>query len=163
MAKAGVVVGKKVPKFKLPSTEGDFFRLDKMKGRYTLLYFYPKDNTPGCTQESIDFKKLHKKFHSLGVSIYGISRDSLQSHAKFIDKQGLPFPLLSDEEELACQLFDVIKMKNLYGRKFRGIERSTFFIDQKGILQEEWRNVRVPNHVRDVFSHVEKYIKSLAK
>ncbi len=160
MAKAAVVVGKKVPKFRLPSSNSETFRLDSLKGRYTLIYFYPKDSTPGCTQESADFKKFFKKFKDLEVSVYGISRDSIRSHLKFIEKEGLPFELLSDEEEMACTLFDVIKMKNLYGRKFRGIERSTFFIDTKGVLQEEWRNVKVANHVKDVFSFVEKYINS---
>lgn len=163
MAKALVQVGKKVPKFKIASSNGDIFQLSKLKDKHVVLYFYPKDNTPGCTTEGGDFKKLYKKFNAIGVEVIGVSRDSVISHQKFIDKQGYPFQLLSDEDESLCELFDVMKMKSLYGRKFRGVERSTFFIDCKGVLREEWRNVKVPNHAKEVFEFAEKFVKESTK
>ena len=159
MATKKVSVGKKVPNFKVPSTSGEIFQLSKMKGKNLVIYFYPKDATPGCTTEGNDFKKASKKFKDLNTEIYGVSRDSIKSHLKFIEKQGFNFDLLSDEDEAVCELFNVMKMKNLYGRKYRGIERSTFFIDEKGVLKEEWRNVKVASHVDEVL----KYIKENQK
>ncbi len=146
---ATVSIGKKVPDFALPSTAGAF-RLSQLRGTAVVIYFYPKDMTSGCTLESQDFRDLHAKFRRAGARVFGISRDSLASHAKFRDKEGLPFDLLSDAEEKACRLFDVIREKNMYGRKVLGIERSTFLIDSEGVLRHEWRKVKVPGHAEDV-------------
>jgi thioredoxin-dependent peroxiredoxin len=157
MAKAAISIGKKIPKFKVASTSGGLFDLSQAKGKNVVIYFYPKDNTPGCTTEGNDFKKLYKKFLEQDTLVLGVSRDSINTHMKFIEKQGFPFPLLSDEDESLCQLFDVMKMKSLYGRKFRGVERSTFFIDKKGILREEWRNLKVANHAKEVLEYAEKF------
>ena len=139
-----------VPAFTLPSTQGGDFRLTAAKGEKLVLYFYPKDSTPGCTTESAGFGALHAKFRRLGVRVVGISRDSLESHAKFRAKLDLPFHLLSDQDEKVCKLFDVIREKNMYGRKVLGIERSTFLVDGKGILRREWRKVKVAGHVEEV-------------
>ena len=119
-----------------------------------MLYFYPKDNTPGCTQQGSDFRDAYKDFKRAGVEIYGISRDSLKSHESFKAKMKFPFELLSDEHETVCKLFDVIKMKNMYGRKVRGIVRSTFVVDEKGVLAREWRGVKVPGHIQEVLNFV---------
>ena len=120
-----------------------------------LLYFYPKDSTPGCTREGEAFAKHYRKFQKLGVEIFGISRDSLASHERFRAKMKFPFHLLSDSEEAACKEFDVIKMKNMYGKKVRGIERSTFLLDEKGKILQEWRGVKVDGHVEEVLAFVE--------
>tara|TARA_B100001248_G_C27398870_1_gene468098 strand:+ start:7754 stop:8233 length:480 start_codon:yes stop_codon:yes gene_type:complete len=149
-----IEIGKKVKNFKLPSTAGEEFQLKNYKGKILVVYFYPKDATPGCTTEGLDFKKDYKKFLKENAEIFGVSRDSLKSHEKFKEKQKFPFDLLSDEEEKACELFDVIKMKNMYGKKVRGIERSTFLIDDKGKLVKEWRKVKVAGHVKEVLSAV---------
>ncbi len=162
MAKTKADIDKKVPAFKIDSSEGEKFFMSKQKGRSAVIYFYPKDNTPGCTNESKDFKKFYKQFQALDVDVYGISKDSLSSHEKFIEKLGLPFPLLSDPEEVACEIFDVMKMKNMYGRKFRGIERSTFFIDEKGYLRQEWRKVKVAGHAKAVLDFAKDYLASKA-
>lgn len=119
-----------------------------------MLYFYPKDNTPGCTTEGQHFRDLHAQFTAAGCAVYGISRDSLKSHENFKAKMGFPFDLLSDSDEEACKAFNVIKMKNLYGKKVRGIERSTFVIDRNGIVRREWRGVKVPGHVQEVLEFV---------
>ena len=119
-----------------------------------MLYFYPKDNTPGCTTEGADFRDRHKEFKRLGIEIYGVSRDSLKSHEGFKAKMNFPFELLADPEERVCNAFGVIKDKNLYGRKVRGIERSTFVIDEKGKLAREWRGVKVPGHAEEVLNFV---------
>jgi len=142
------------PDFELPATGGKHFRLSAAKGTPLVLYFYPKDNTPGCTTEGQQFRDLYSEFQHLGCAIYGISRDSLKSHETFKSKMGFPFDLLSDADERACKLFDVIKMKNMYGRKVRGIERSTFAIDEKGVVRREWRGVKVPGHAQEVFEFV---------
>jgi peroxiredoxin Q/BCP len=142
------------PDFELPSTGGRTFRLSSARGTSLVLYFYPKDNTPGCTREGEQFRDLHAQFRKLRCEIYGISRDSLKSHENFKAKMDFPFELLSDPEELACKLFDVIKMKNMYGRKVRGVERSTFVIDSKGIVRREWRGVKVPDHAKEVLEFV---------
>ena len=144
-------VGAKVPDFSLPATgDGGAWRLKDAKGQKVVLYFYPKDMTTGCTRESQDFRDLNAAFRKAGVRVVGVSRDSLKSHEKFREKERLPFELLSDEEEQACKLFDVIKEKSLYGRKYLGIERSTFLIDGSGVLRHEWRKVKVPGHAEEV-------------
>jgi peroxiredoxin Q/BCP len=145
--------GKKVPDFTAPATGGDF-RLSAHKGRTVVLYFYPKDNTPGCTTEGAQFRDLHRKFEKAGAIVVGVSRDSLRSHENFKAKMGFPFQLVSDPEEALCKQFGVIKMKNMYGRQVRGIERSTFVIDAKGNLAREWRGVKVPGHAQQVLDFV---------
>jgi len=142
------------PDFELPATGGSNFRLSAAKGKSLVLYFYPKDNTPGCTTEGQNFRDLYPDFQKSGCGIYGVSRDSLKSHETFKARMQFPFELLSDAEELACKAFDVIKMKNMYGKKVRGIERSTFVIDAKGIVRREWRGVKVPGHVQEVLDFV---------
>lgn len=149
-----VTVGKPVPDFELPGTGDTHFSLSGMKGKAVVLYFYPKDNTPGCTRESQDFRDLYPEFVGAGTEIFGISRDGLKSHENFKAKFGLPFELLSDADESACKLFDVLKEKIMYGRKTMGIERSTFLIDPKGKLAREWRKVRVAGHAEEVLEAV---------
>ena len=149
-----VAVGEPVPDFTVASTAGDF-TLSKQRGRTVVLYFYPKDNTPGCTTEGSDFAKSHSKFAKAGALVAGVSRDSLKSHEGFRAKMQFPFELLSDPEEALCQQFDVIKMKNMYGKKVRGIERSTFVIDRTGKLVRAWRGVKVPHHADDVLEFVQ--------
>jgi len=142
------------PDLELPATGGKTFRLSGAKGSPLVLYFYPKDNTPGCTTEGQHFRDLYVEFQKLKCGIYGVSRDSLKSHENFKAKMKFPFDLLSDSEETACKLYGVIKMKNMYGRKVRGIERSTFAIDGRGIVRREWRGVKVPGHVQEVLAFV---------
>jgi len=146
--------GKSVKDFSLPSTGGTAFRLGALRGRKVVLYFYPKDNTPGCTTEGMQFRDLHPDFLKAGCEIFGISRDSLKSHENFKAKIKLPFELLSDADETTCKQFGVIKLKNLYGKKVRGIERSTFVIDSAGVLAREWRGVKVAGHVEEVLNFV---------
>ncbi len=148
------MLGTKVPDFSIPATGDATFRLSDHKGHPLVLYFYPKDNTPGCTTEGADFRDLHKQFAKLSAVVAGVSRDSIKSHDGFKAKMAFPFPLLSDADEKLCTLFDVIKMKNMYGKKVRGIERSTFVIDGKGMLAREWRGVRVPGHAEEVLNFV---------
>ena len=147
-------VGKKVADFSVASTAGEF-SLAAMRGKAVALYFYPKDNTPGCTSESADFRDLHSQFEAAGAVVVGLSRDSLRSHESFRGKLDLPFPLLSDADEAICTLFGVIKMKNMYGKQVRGIERSTFVIDAKGVLAREWRGVKVAGHAAEVLACVQ--------
>lgn len=142
------------PDFELPATGGKTFRLARAKGSPLVLYFYPKDNTPGCTTEGQHFRDLHSEFAKLRCGIYGVSRDSIRSHESFKAKMAFPFDLLSDAEEAACKLYGVIKMKNMYGKKVRGIERSTFAIDAAGLVRREWRGVKVPGHVQEVLEFV---------
>jgi peroxiredoxin Q/BCP len=142
-----------VPEFDLPATSGKTFSTQDM-GRPYVLYFYPKDNTPGCTNEGLQFRELHPQFAKRGCAIFGVSRDSLKSHENFKARMSFPFELLSDADEIACKAFDVIKMKNMYGKKVRGIERSTFVIDARGVVRREWRGVKVPGHVQEVFEFV---------
>jgi peroxiredoxin Q/BCP len=142
------------PDFELPATGGESFRLSSAKGKPLVLYFYPKDNTPGCTAEGQQFRDLYPEFKRIGCAIYGISRDSLKSHENFKTKMRFPFELLSDSDEAACKAFSVIKMKNMYGRKVRGIERSTFVIDAAGTVRREWRGVKVPGHAQEVLAFV---------
>lgn len=143
-----------VSDFSLSSTGESPFRLSEVAARYVVLYFYPKDNTPGCTNQSEQFRDLHDQFVEAGAAIYGISRDSLKSHENFKRKLELPFELLVDEEEQACGLFDVIKTKNLYGKQVRGIERSTFVLDKEGRILREWRRVKVPGHAQEVLDFI---------
>jgi len=147
------MIGKKVADFSIPSTAGTF-KLSAQKGNPVVLYFYPKDNTPGCTTEGENFRDLHKSFAKLGAVVAGVSRDSLKSHESFKAKMEFPFELLSDADEALCTQFDVIRMKNMYGRQVRGIERSTFVIDGAGKLVQEWRRVKVPGHAQAVLDFV---------
>jgi peroxiredoxin Q/BCP len=150
----GVSIGKKIPDFSLPATGGKDIAPSDYAGRKLVVYFYPKDNTPGCTQEGQDFRDLYPEFKKAGAEILGISRDSLKSHEAFREKYGFPFPLLSDTREQACKLFDVIREKNMYGRKVMGVQRSTFLIDAKGVLRQEWRGVTVKGHATEVLEAV---------
>lgn len=145
-----IAVGKTVPDFELPATGDKTIRLSDLKGKNVVLYFYPKDNTPGCTLEGQDFRELHAKFKHANTVVLGISRDSVKSHEGFKTKQEFPFDLLADEDDLACKLFDVIKLKNMYGKQVLGIERGTFLIDKQGILRQEWRKVKVEGHAAEV-------------
>jgi thioredoxin-dependent peroxiredoxin len=149
-----ISVGKKVPAFSAAMANGkaggSTFELADAAGEKLVIYFYPKDMTTGCTRESQDFRDKHSAFRRAGVRILGISRDSIKSHDKFREKEQLPFELLSDEDEQVCKLFDTIREKTLYGRKYMGVDRSTFLIDGKGVLRREWRGVKVPGHVEEV-------------
>ena len=136
--------------FSAPMTGEQTFELQGRPAKYTVLYFYPKDNTPGCTTEAMAFRDHHDEFTGLGAAIFGLSRDSLRSHESFKSKLGLPFELISDPEEAVCTQFDVMKMKNMYGKKVRGVERSTFVIDANGKVVKEWRGVKVNDHVNEV-------------
>lgn len=151
---AKVEVGKKVPDFELPATGDQSIRLSDLKGKNVVLYFYPKDSTPGCTREGQDFRDQMTKFKRRKTVVLGVSRDSLKSHENFKSKQEFNFDLLSDSEERLCTLFDVIKMKNMYGKQVRGIERSTFLIDADGKLRREWRGVKVDGHVDEVLEAI---------
>jgi thioredoxin-dependent peroxiredoxin len=144
---------KKVDDFSIPSTAGTF-TLSEHKGHPVVLYFYPKDSTPGCTLEGAQFRDLHKQFAKLGAVVVGVSRDSLKSHQNFKAKMKFPFDLIADVDEKLCTQFGVIKMKNMYGRQVRGIERSTFIIDGKGALVREWRGLKVPGHAEEVLEAV---------
>jgi peroxiredoxin Q/BCP len=145
-----VELEKRVPNFELPATSDQTVRLSALKGKNVVIYFYPKDSTPGCTLEGQDFRDNHRKFARAKTVVFGVSRDSLRSHNNFKAKQEFPFELLSDEDETLCKLFDVIKLKNMYGKKVRGIERSTFLIDAKGVLRQEWRKIKVAGHAEEV-------------
>ena len=151
-----VEIGKKISNFKAKSTNENEFILKDFQDRLLVLYFYPKDNTPGCTQEGIDFSSNYKKFRNLNAEIIGISKDNIKSHENFKKKYKYKFDLISDEDEKICKMFDVIKEKNMYGKKYMGIERSTFIIDKKGKLLKEWRKVKVKGHVEEVL----KFIKN---
>ena len=144
------MASKPVSDFSLPATGGKTFRLSESKAKLLVIYFYPKDNTPGCTTEGLNFRDLFPEFKKAGCEIAGISRDSIRSHENFKAKMGFPFDLLSDEDEKVCALFGVIKMKNMYGKQVRGIERSTFVLDAKSVVLREWRGVKVPGHVQEV-------------
>ncbi|RTZ44453.1 peroxiredoxin [Candidimonas sp. SYP-B2681] len=144
-----VAVGQAVPSFTAVSTHGEL-STESLHGRSVVLYFYPKDSTPGCTSQAQGFRDLYPNFAAAGCEIVGISRDSLKSHANFTEKQNLPFPLISDPDETLCQLFNVMKLKNMYGKQVRGIERSTFLVNKQGVLVKEWRGLRVAGHVDEV-------------
>ena len=145
-----VKIGKKIPSFSTILDDGLELKSKDFNGKYIVIYFYPKDSTPGCTKEGEDFRDLHKEFIKSNAQIYGVSRDSIASHQKFKAKYKFPFHLISDEDESLCKLFDVIKEKNMYGRKYMGIERSTFLINDKGLLLSEWRKVKVKGHAQEV-------------
>ena len=156
-ANRAISVGARVPEFSVVSTGGEF-SLKSCRGSVVVLYFYPKDNTPGCTTEGVDFAQAHGRFKRTGAQVFGVSRDSLKSHSGFKQKFSFPFELISDPDEQLCALFGVIKMKNMYGKKVRGIERSTFVIDGMGKLAREWRGVKVPNHVDEVLAFVKTLV-----
>ncbi len=143
-----------VPEIELPSTGGKIFKLSDNRGKTVVLYFYPKDATPGCTTQGQQFRDAYAEFQAANTEIFGISRDSLKSHENFKTKFSFPFELLVDKDELACGLFDVIKMKSMYGKQVRGIERSTFVIDAKGVLVKEWRSVKADGHAAEVLNFV---------
>ena len=149
-----VELGATVPDFTAAATGGEF-TLSAQRGRIVILYFYPKDNTPGCTTEGSDFANSLARFQKAGAVVFGVSRDSLKSHESFKAKMGFPFELISDPDERLCEIFGVIKMKNMYGKQVRGVERSTFVIDGTGKLRREWRGVKVPNHVNQVLAFAE--------
>jgi peroxiredoxin Q/BCP len=149
-----LTVGKKVPDFRLPATGNREPALSDYLGKRVVVYFYPKDSTPGCTTEGQDFRDRHATFRRRNTVVLGISRDSVKSHENFKAKQQFPFDLLSDAGEKACKLFDVIREKNLYGRKVLGVERSTFLIDEQGVLRREWRKVKVAGHVDEVLEAI---------
>jgi len=148
------MANKAVSDFVLPSTGGREFRLSAAKSKLLVLYFYPKDNTPGCTAEGAQFRDLHPQFQKAGCAVYGVSRDSLKTHENFKAKMGFPFELLSDEDEAVCNQFGVMRMKNMYGKRVRGIERSTFVLDRDRAIRREWRGVKVPGHVQEVLDFV---------
>lgn len=149
-----VALDSEVPDFTAASTGGDFM-LSRQRGKTVVLYFYPKDNTPGCTTEGSDFAATNTKFRKANAVVAGVSRDSLKSHQGFKARMQFPFELISDPDEKLCELFGVIKMKNMYGKQVRGVERSTFVIDGAGKLCKEWRGVKVPNHVDQVLTVVQ--------
>lgn len=143
------------PDFQLPATGGNTFQLSNYLGKTVVIYFYPKDSTPGCTTQGIQFRDAYPQFQQHNTEIFGVSRDSLKSHESFKAKFTFPFELLADTEELACSLFNVIKMKNMYGKQVRGIERSTFVIDKNGTLVKEWRGVKVDGHAAEVLNFIQ--------
>jgi peroxiredoxin Q/BCP len=153
-----VQLNQTVPDFIVPATSNKNVQLSMLRGYNVILYFYPKDNTPGCTIESQDFGANYNQFRDLNTIIFGVSRDSLESHESFKEKQSLPFELISDEQEALCQLFDVVKEKDLYGKKVHGVVRSTFLIDQNGVLISEWRDVQVKEHVHQVLDRVRQLL-----
>lgn len=148
-----------VADFEIPATGGVTFHLSDVRGKILVLYFYPKDNTPGCTTESQQFRDLYPAFKQADCEVIGISRDTIQSHENFKAKFNLPFPLLADTEEKVCEQFGVMKLKNMYGKQVRGIERSTFVIDRDGMLRGEWRNVKADGHAQEVM----QFVQSLPK
>jgi len=154
LAESPTILEKIVPEFTASMTGEQIFKLSAYKGKTLVLYFYPKDNTPGCTTESLQFRDLYPQFKGVNSEIFGISRDSLRSHEGFKSKLELPFELISDPDETLCNMFDVMKMKNMYGKQVRGVERSTFVIDGTGKLVKEWRGVKVPGHIDEVLDYV---------
>ena len=151
-----IQLGKAVADLAFPHTTEGPKKLSQLKGKNVVLYFYPRDNTPGCTLEGQNFRDTHTQFERLNTIIFGISRDDLASHQKFKDQQCFPFALISDVDSKLCNYFDVIKDKVMYGKKVKGIERSTFLIDKKGVLQKEWRKVKVPDHVAEVLAAIKQ-------
>ena len=154
---SGPTLNRVVADFTAEATGGKNIRLKDLRGKNVVLYFYPKDNTPGCTLEGQDFRDLHDKFKRQKTVILGVSKDSIASHERFRDKQGFPFELLSDPDEKLCQKFDVIKEKSMYGKKYLGVERSTFLIDSAGKLRREWRKVKVKGHAQEVLDAVKEF------
>jgi len=156
MSSYALNIGDTAPDIELPAWPEGPLRLADFRGRWLVLFFYPKDNTPGCTREACEFRDASSDFTALDAAILGISRDSTASHRKFTEKHALPFPLLSDPDETACTAFDVIRMKNMYGRQVRGVERSTFIIDPDGHIAHAWRKVKVAGHVDDVLATLKR-------
>ncbi len=150
------VVGEVAPTFTLPSQDGAPVSLAQYRGKWVVLYFYPKDMTPGCTTEALQFRDLYAEFEQAGAVIFGVSRDNLASHDKFRTQLELPFDLIADTEEKLCHMFGVVKNKIMYGKKVKGIERSTFLVDAEGVLRQEWRGVKVAGHVQEVLEAVRK-------
>ncbi len=146
-----------VPELSLAATSGVQFNSQDYRGQFLVLYFYPKDSTPGCTTQGMQFRDMHTEFQAANAVIFGISRDSLKSHENFKAKYSFPFELISDSEEIACQAFDVIKHKNMYGKQVRGIERSTFLIDPQGVIVREWRGVKVDGHAAEVLASIQSF------
>ncbi|NMX65387.1 peroxiredoxin [Pseudomonas sp. WS 5079] len=147
-----VVIDTPVADFQAPATSGQTFSLAGLKGKQVVIYFYPKDSTPGCTTEGQGFRDHYAAFQAANTEVFGVSRDSVKSHENFKAKQAFPFELISDKDEAVCQLFDVIKLKKLYGKEYLGVDRSTFLIDKEGVLRQEWRGVKVPGHVEAVLA-----------
>jgi thioredoxin-dependent peroxiredoxin len=145
-----VAIDQAVPPFNAQATSDMQVSLEALKGKQVVLYFYPKDNTPGCTTQGQGFRDLHDAFVAANTLVFGVSRDSLKTHENFKAKQAFPFELICDKDEQLCRLFDVIKLKKLYGKEYLGIDRSTFLIDSDGVLRQEWRGVKVPGHVEAV-------------
>ena len=145
-----VAIDQPVDDFQIPATSEKTVSLSQLKGKQVVIYFYPKDSTPGCTTEGQGFRDHYAEFQAANTEVFGVSRDSLKSHETFKAKQGFPFELLSDKDEALCQLFDVIKLKKLYGKEYLGVDRSTFLIDKDGVLRHQWRGVKVPGHVEAV-------------
>jgi len=145
-----VAVDQPVSDFQVQATSGQAVSLSELKGQQVVIYFYPKDSTPGCTTEGQDFRDHYAQFQAANTVVFGVSRDSLKSHENFKAKQSFPFELISDKDEALCQLFDVIKLKKLYGKEYLGVDRSTFLIDKEGVLRHEWRGLKVPGHVAAV-------------
>jgi thioredoxin-dependent peroxiredoxin len=154
MPARSVALDKKIPAFSAPASGGKAWRSSEAAGEALVLYFYPRDNTPGCTKQGEAFRDLHPQFKKAGAMIVGVSPDTVASHDKFITKLSFPFPLLSDPEQELCKLFDVIQEKSMYGKKYMGVERSTFLIDADGVLRREWRKVKVPGHAEEVLAAV---------
>lgn len=145
-----VEIDRPLPAFQAQATSGQLINLEALQGKQAVFYFYPKDNTPGCTTQGQGFRDLHEAFAAANTLVFGVSRDSLKTHENFKAKHGFPFELISDKDEQLCQLFDVIKLKKLYGKEYLGIDRSTFLIDSAGVLRQQWRGVKVPGHVEAV-------------
>ncbi|MBI6855783.1 peroxiredoxin [Pseudomonas lijiangensis] len=155
-----VAVDQPVPDFQAPATSGQAVSLAGLKGQQVVIYFYPKDNTPGCTTQGQNFRDSIAQFQAANTVVFGVSRDSLKAHENFKAKQAFPFELISDKDEALCQLFDVIKLKKLYGKEYLGVDRSTFLIDKAGVLRKEWRGVKVPGHVDEVLAEAQALNKA---
>ncbi|MDG6398507.1 peroxiredoxin [Pseudomonas quasicaspiana] len=155
-----VAVDQPVSDFQVQATSGQAVNLSELKGKQVVIYFYPKDSTPGCTTQGQNFRDQHEQFQAANTLVFGVSRDSLKSHENFKAKQSFPFELISDKDEALCQLFDVIKLKKLYGKEYLGVDRSTFLIDKDGVLRHEWRGVKVPGHVEAVLEKAQALNKA---
>lgn len=155
-----VAVDQPVSDFQVQATSGQAVSLSELKGKQVVIYFYPKDSTPGCTTQGQNFRDQHEQFQAANTLVFGVSRDSLKSHENFKAKQSFPFELISDKDEALCQLFDVIKLKKLYGKEYLGVDRSTFLIDKEGVLRHEWRGVKVPGHVEAVLEKAQALNKA---
>ena len=155
-----VAIDQPVSDFNIPATGEQTVSLSGLKGKHVVIYFYPKDSTPGCTTEGQGFRDHYAEFQAANTEVFGVSRDSLKSHENFKAKQAFPFELLSDKDEALCQLFDVIKLKKLYGKEYLGVDRSTFLIDKDGVLRHEWRGVKVPGHVEAVLEQAKQLNKA---